>query len=71
LTLTDHDFISPDDFKDSLRVNGIETCDSVEISARNYDVNKSLHLVSYAAIFSESLHDILENTRSKKANMYD
>jgi len=71
LTLTDHDFISPSDFKDSLRINGIETCDSVEISARNYDVDKSLHLVSYAAILSESLQDILENTRFKKANIYD
>lgn len=69
LTLTDHDTISPKDFQKSLRDSGIETCDSVEISARNFDLEKSLHLVSYANIFNKSLHDVLENSRAWKMKM--
>ena len=66
IALTDHDVISPPNFQSSLRDVWIETCDSVEISAHNPDFWKSLHLVSYAKIFSESLQQILEVSRSGK-----
>lgn len=69
LALTDHDTIAPQEFQDSLKKVGIETCDSVEISARNEDLDKSLHLVSYAKIFKKSLHDILDNSMHGKMKM--
>jgi len=69
LALTDHDTIAPKDFKWKLQEIWIETCDSVEISARNFDMDKSLHLVSYAKIFNQSLHDVLDTSRKWKMNM--
>lgn len=70
LALTDHDIISSSGFQSDLRRSWIETCDSVEVSARNYELWKSLHLVSYAKTFSSSLHDILDSTRTGKVKMY-
>lgn len=69
LALTDHDTIAPQDFQVELQKAWVQTCDSVEISARNTDLDKSLHLVSYAKIFSESLHDVLEHSREGKMKM--
>ena len=71
LALTDHDRISPPEFQQSLRDWGIMTCDGVEISARNFDLDKSLHLVSYANIFKQSLHDVLDSTITWKVKMYE
>lgn len=71
LALTDHDVVSPQDFQESLRQSWIETCDSTEVSARNYDIWKSLHLTSYAKIFHESLHEVLKNSRNGKKSMRD
>lgn len=69
LTLTDHDVIASKDFQTQLRKIDIASCDSVEISARNYELEKSLHLVSYAKIFSDSLHQVLETARAGKERM--
>lgn len=69
LALTDHDVIAPKSFQDALKSLGIDTCDSVEISARNDDLDKSLHLVSYARIFHDSLHDVLEDSLKGKLDM--
>lgn len=69
LALTDHDVISPRDFQSDLRDIWIETCDSVEISARNYELWKSLHLVSYARMFQDSLQDILTHTDTAKKRL--
>lgn len=66
LALTDHDVISSPDFQGYLLDVWIRTCDSVEISAHNPDFWKSLHLVSYAHIFNESLNQILGQSRSGK-----
>ena len=66
LSLTDHDHISPKSFQEELQDLWIQSCDSVEISARNYELDKSLHLVSYAKVFHNSLHQVLENSRSGK-----
>ena len=69
LALTDHDVISPRIFQSELRDAWIKTCDSVEISARNYELWKSLHLVSYARIFHDSLQDILTHTDTAKKRL--
>ena len=66
LALTDHDVIASQDFQRKLRDSGIKTCDSVEISARNFDTGKSLHVVSYAKNFTASLRDVLDNTLHQK-----
>jgi len=66
LSLTDHDHISPKSFQEELQDLWIQSCDSVEISARNYELDKSLHLVSYAKVFHNSLYQVLENSRSGK-----
>ncbi len=65
LTLTDHDAIASHEFQQKLQSSGIETCDSVEVSA------KGLHLVSYARRFHKSLHDVLDNTRNGKVKRYE
>jgi len=69
LTLTDHDTIAPREFQDTLRNEWIGSCDSVEISARNYDLEKSLHLVSYARIFKDSLSEVLGRSLTWKQSM--
>lgn len=69
LALTDHDVISPQSLQKQLQSSGIQSCDSVEISARNYELWKSLHLVSYAKKFQESLHSTLEVSRAWKLDM--
>lgn len=69
ITLTDHDVISPQDFQMNCEAAWIGTCDSVEISARNYEHEKSLHLVSYARIFSQSLKEILDASLIGKREM--
>jgi len=69
LTLTDHDTIAPKDFQNALQQVWIDTCESVEISARNYDLDKSLHLVSYAKVFNSSLSDILGQSLAWKLDM--
>jgi hypothetical protein len=69
LTLTDHDTIAPQEFQQKLREAWIDTCDSVEISARNSELDKSLHLVSYAKVFGDSLCEVLENSRTGKMKM--
>ena len=69
LALTDHDIIAPKEFQDSLWSEWIESCDSVEISARNYDLEKSLHLVSYAKIFRDSLREVLDESKKWKMSM--
>jgi len=69
LSLTDHDTISPQEFQRDLGNVWIQTCDSVEISARNNALDKSLHLVSYAKMFHQSLHEVLENSRKGKLSM--
>lgn len=69
LALTDHDVIAPKNFQKDLKEVWIKSCDSVEISARNYELGKSLHLVSYACTFSDSLRDILDESRRGKLKM--
>ncbi|NDK08577.1 hypothetical protein EOM39_05050 [Candidatus Gracilibacteria bacterium] len=66
IAMTDHDKVSPSLFKKQCSDSGIYTCDSVEISARNTRLNKSLHLTLYARQISYKTKEILSNTISKK-----
>ncbi|MDD3302735.1 MAG: PHP domain-containing protein [Candidatus Gracilibacteria bacterium] len=66
LALTDHDKVVPTSFKEECKKNGIDTCDSVEISARNTQINKSLHLTLYAEKISDKTRGILSNTIDNK-----
>jgi len=66
LTLTDHDKVVPTSFKEECKKNWIDTCDSVEISARNTQINKSLHLTLYAEKISDKTRGILSNTIDNK-----
>ncbi len=69
LALTDHDNISSG-FREKAAKYGIHSCESVEISARNYQDEKSLHLTCYTKHFSHDVHAILNNVReAKKGNL--
>ncbi|MDF1682509.1 MAG: hypothetical protein P1U46_01835 [Patescibacteria group bacterium] len=46
--------------------NGIDSCFSTEISARDKKNNHSLHITWYCKYFNEELNKILENTRNSK-----
>jgi len=69
LTLTDHDRISTDDFRLWANERGMKSYASTEISTRNYDEWKSLHLTCYAQSFWDELYKILNNTISWKEEM--
>jgi predicted metal-dependent phosphoesterase TrpH len=69
ITLTDHDIISSREFISEANSLWIESKSSVEISARNYEIEKSLHLTCYSNNFSKEIHDIVNNTRFKKQDM--
>ena len=69
ITLTDHDMISDDKFIDDANEAWIITNKSVEISSRNYESGKSLHLTCYAKSFSLRTYDILNNTKLWKIEM--
>lgn len=69
LAITDHDKITNSNFLQLTKKSWIETCFSTEISARNYEHNKSLHLTFYAQNFSKEVNQILENTINKKIKM--
>ena len=66
ITLTDHDIVTNDDFINQARSYWISSNKSVEISARDYDLNKSLHLTSYANTFNEGINDILKDSMEER-----
>lgn len=69
LALTDHDNISTG-FRETAEKYWIQSCESVEISARNYEDEKSLHLTCYTKHFSDDVHDVLNNVReARKGNL--
>ena len=69
IALTDHDHISGI-FQEKAQEMWIKSTQSVEISARNYQHGKSLHLTCYAKEFSQDVSDILDWIRqSKKDNL--
>lgn len=67
IALTDHDHISWE-FQQKAQNIWIESTQSVEISARNYQHEKSLHLTCYANEFSQDVFDILDWVRESKKN---
>ncbi len=67
IALTDHDHISGE-FQQKAQNIWIESTQSVEISARNYQHEKSLHLTCYAKEFSQDVFDILDWVRESKKN---
>lgn len=69
VAITDHDTITSDTFSQLAKENWIESCKSTEISARNYEHEKSLHLTCYAESFSNDVYKILKNTLEKKIKM--
>lgn len=60
--LTDHDVIGKD-FAQALRDAGKQTFEGVEISAKNYELDKSLHLTCYAHSFSAEAMDLVAGIR--------
>ena len=65
IALTDHDHISGI-FQEKAQEMWIKSTQSVEISARNYQHEKSLHLTCYAKEFSQDVFDILHWVRENK-----
>lgn len=54
IALTDHDRVS-DNFAQEAQKAGLQTCEAVEISACNYDEDKSLHITFYAKQISQEV----------------
>lgn len=69
IAITDHDKITSDDFSKLAESSWIQSCKSTEISARNYEHKKSLHLTCYTENFSNEVYEILKNTLEKKIEM--
>lgn len=67
IALTDHDNISGD-FQQKAEDSGIQSTQSLEISARNYKDEKSLHLTCYAKSFNNDIYDILEGVKDARKN---
>lgn len=65
IALTDHDIVS-DGFSRLAKNSWIESCQAVEISACNYENDRSLHLTCYSEKFSWDILDVLDNTIQKK-----
>jgi len=66
IALTDHDIISRW-FKSQASQVWMQSCESVEISARNYQHNKSLHLTMYANHIQDDIDAILHNITESKS----
>lgn len=66
IALTDHDKISKDSFIEETNNQWIQTCYSTEISARNYEQSKSIHITAYSQEFNQEIKNILQNTVTKK-----
>ena len=67
IALTDHDHISGN-FQQKAQEKWIISTQSVEISARNYQHEKSLHITCYAKEFSQDVFDILDWVRERRKN---
>jgi len=59
--ITNHDVVDRD-LKILLKDTGIIVPEAVEISAQNYDNNRSLHLTSYANSFKKNIDRVLEDS---------
>ena len=68
VALTDHDRVS-DEFWELCKKYGITTTQSVEISAVNQYMNKSLHLTFYARNIEWKIREILDNVLEKKREL--
>lgn len=62
VAVTDHDFVNRE-AKVLLEANGIASCESVEISARDYEREHSLHLTFYAREINARTDAILQGVR--------
>lgn len=68
IALTDHDTVS-NGFKQKAKEYWIDSCQSVEISARNYKHNKSLHITYYTNHINKRIKEILLNTTDSKKQL--
>ncbi len=64
IAITDHDIVSKEKFIRQAKEKGVETCLWTEITVRDYDISKSLHITAYSEYFSLELYKILEKTRN-------
>lgn len=69
ISLTDHDIISSTKFVDDIRSAWIITNTASEISVREPEKDRSIHLTCYSNNFSDQVFKVLENTRTKKVWM--
>ncbi len=69
LTLTDHDRVTSDEFILEANSLWMKSLYSTEISARNYDQGKSLHMTYYSQSVLDRLHWVLDNTIDGKKQM--
>jgi hypothetical protein len=67
IALTDHDNISGD-FQKKAEDFWIKSTQSLEISARNYEHEKSLHLTCYAKSFADDIYEILDGIKDARKN---
>lgn len=68
--ITNHDVVDRD-LKVLLKDTAIIVPEAVEISAQNYDNNRSLHLTSYANSFKENIDRVLEDSLKWKSIMLE
>ncbi len=69
ITTTDHDIMSSEGFIAEARKNNIITFPSVEISTKDYEKQKSMHVTCYLRDFNQQLISVLDNTREKKQQL--
>ena len=67
IALTDHDNISWD-FQQKAEDFGIQSTQSLEISARNYEHEKSLHITCYANSFADDIFELLDGVKNARKN---
>ncbi len=70
LAITDHDKVSRNLDQIALEY-WVQTCESVEISAKNEKSDKSLHLTLYARHISNEIDSVLQNTLDSKISMIE
>ena len=67
IALTDHDNISGE-FQKEAENYWIKSTQSLEISARNYKHEKSLHITCYAKSFTDDIYQILDGVKNARKN---
>ncbi|MDD4151429.1 MAG: hypothetical protein PHR68_02335 [Candidatus Gracilibacteria bacterium] len=65
ITATEHDIVNKD-FQENMNLAGVKTAYGVEISSCDYMDKKSMHILNYSSIISETLDFRLEKLRNDK-----